>query len=94
MGVLCCVIFNLLYKLSDYSVVGTAFGPSLTVGLLAIGPDVSQMLFLPGHQHRSTEVSAQVAAIMDLALCGHYGGSSDSGLAPPPCLSAHKIHSC
>ena len=70
------------------------FQPHLNHGHASSWPCVSQMLISPGHQHRSAEVSAQVAVIMDLALCGHYGGSSDSGLAQPPCLSAHKVYSC
>lgn len=84
-GVFCYVIFNLLCKLSDYSVVGTAFGPSLTVGLLAIGPDVSQMLFLPGHQHRSTEVRFKSCSNMNMdllwALCGQLRLWPDTTLA-------------
>ena len=59
MGVLCGVTFHPLCKLSDYTVVGTALGPTLTVGMLAIGPGVSQMLFSPGLQHGSTEVRSQ-----------------------------------
>lgn len=91
-GVFFCVIFNLLYKLSDYSVVGTAFGPSLTVGLLAIGPDVSQMLFLPSHQHRSTEVRFKSCSNMNLdllwALCGQLRLWPDT---TPACMWAQSL---
>ena len=69
------------------------FQPRPNHGYASSWPCVSQMLFSPGHQHRSTEVSCQVAVIMDLALCGHDGGSSDSGLAQVPCVSAHKLYS-
>ena len=48
MGVLCCVTFHPLCEFSDYTVVGTALGPFLTVGIPAIGPGVSQTLFSPG----------------------------------------------
>ena len=54
LGVLCCVTFHPLCELSDYTVVGTALGHTLTVGMPAVGPAVSQLLFSPGHQHRST----------------------------------------
>ena len=56
MGVLCCVTFHPLCELSDYTAVGTALSPTLTMGMPAIGPGVSQALFSPGHQHRSIEV--------------------------------------
>ena len=59
MGVLCCVTFHPLCELSDYTAVGTAYGPTLTMGMLAIGPGVSQTYFSPGHQCRSTEVRSQ-----------------------------------
>ena len=56
---LCCVTFHPLLELTNSPLVGTAFSPTLTVGTPAIGPRVSQALFSPGHQHRSTEVSSQ-----------------------------------
>ena len=59
MGLLCCFTFHPLCKLSDYTVVGTALGPTLTVGILAVDPGVSQILFSPGHQCRSIEVRSQ-----------------------------------
>ena len=59
MAVLCCVAFHPFCDLSDYTVVDTALGPALTVGMPAIGPGVSQTLFSPGHQRRSTEVRSQ-----------------------------------
>ena len=58
MGVLCCVTIHPLCKLSDYTVVGTALGPTLTMSMLAVGPGVSQT-FSPGHQNRSTEFRSQ-----------------------------------
>ena len=45
-----------LCELSDYTVVSIALDPTLTMDMPAIGPGVSQVLFLPGHHHRSTEV--------------------------------------
>ena len=45
MGVLCCVTFHPLCELSDYTVVGTALSRTLTVGMPATGPGVSQVLF-------------------------------------------------
>ena len=59
MSMLCCVTFHLLCELTSYSVIGTALSPILTVGMLVVGPGVSQALFLPGHQHRYTEVMSQ-----------------------------------
>ena len=59
MNVFCCVSFHWLFGLTMYTVVGTALGPSLTVGMPEIGPDDSQVLFSPGHQCRSTEARSQ-----------------------------------
>ena len=56
---LCCVTFHPLCRLTNYTIVGTALGPSLTVSMPAIGPGVSQALFSPSHQHRSTEARSQ-----------------------------------
>ena len=53
-----CVTFHLLYELSDYAV-GTALSPTLTMGMPATGPGISQALVSPGHQCRSTEVRSQ-----------------------------------
>lgn len=55
----CCVTFHPLCKLSDYADVGTALGPTVTVGMLAGGPSVSQMLLLPVTRVRSTEVKSR-----------------------------------
>ena len=55
----CALFFHPFCELSDYIVVGTALSLTLTVVMLAIVPDVSQTLFSPGHQHRSTEVRSQ-----------------------------------
>lgn len=49
----CFVIFHPLCKLTSYSVVGTAFSPTLTMS--AISPCISQPWFSLGHPHRSTE---------------------------------------
>ena len=38
MGVLCFVTFHPLYELSDYTVVVTALGPTVTMCMLAIAP--------------------------------------------------------
>ena len=56
MGALCCVTLHLLFELLDHTVLGTSLSPTLTMGMPAIDPDVSQALFLAGYQHRSTEV--------------------------------------
>ena len=58
-SVLCCVPFLSLCGLTKYTVAGTAFGPTLTVCMLAIDPVDSQVLFAPGHQCRYTEVRSQ-----------------------------------
>ena len=47
MNVLCCVPFRPLCRLTKYTVVGTALGPTLTVGMLAVGPGNSQVFFFP-----------------------------------------------
>ena len=59
MHVLCCVTFLLLCKLSDYADVGTALGSTVTVGMLVVGPSVSQNVAFTSHQSRSTEVKSQ-----------------------------------
>ena len=59
MDVLCCVTFHPLCELSDYTVVCAALSPTLTVDIPAIGHGVSQALFSPDHQCRSTEVMSQ-----------------------------------
>lgn len=41
------------------TVVGTALDPTLTMGIPAVGPDISQAWFSPGHQHKFTEVRSQ-----------------------------------
>ena len=46
-------------KKTNCTVVGTSLSSTLTVGMLAIGPGVSQALFSPGHQHRSTKVRSK-----------------------------------
>ena len=53
MNVLCCVTLPPLRGLTKYAVVGT--GPTLTVGVPAVGPGDSQALFSPGHQRTCTE---------------------------------------
>ena len=45
-----------LCELSDYTDVGPALSPTLTVGVMATGPGVSLMLLSPCHQSRSTEI--------------------------------------
>ena len=59
MSVLCFVTFHPLCRLTKYTVVGIALGPTSFVGVLAIGPGASQALFSPGHQDRSTEVRSK-----------------------------------
>ena len=46
-------------EVSDCTAVGTALCPTLTMSMLATGPGISQTLFSPGHQCRSTEVRSQ-----------------------------------
>ena len=43
---------------SHVTLAGTDLGPTSTMGMTAHGPGVSQMLFSPGHQHRSPELRA------------------------------------
>ena len=87
MGVLCCVTFHPLCELSDYTVVGTALGHTLTMGMLAVGPGVSQTLFSPGHQHRSTEVRSQD--------CSNYGSGLTVGtMGASQTLAWSNTHTC
>ena len=51
MGVLCCVTFHLLCKLSDYTL-GTSFSPALTMGMPAVGLVSLRCCF---HQATSTD---------------------------------------
>ena len=59
MNVLCCVPFHPLCGLTKYTVVDKALSPTLSVGMLAVGPGDSQALFSPSHQCISTEVRSQ-----------------------------------
>ena len=45
MGELCCVPFHPLCEISDYTVVGIALDPTLTMAMPAIGPGVSDVVF-------------------------------------------------
>ena len=54
-GHLSCVVWALMWPC-----VGIDLGPTWTMGTMALDPDVSQMLFSPGHQHRSIAVMSQV----------------------------------
>ena len=76
---------------SRVTLVSTALGPTSTMDILAHGPGVSQMLFSPGHQHRSLKSGPRIAFIMELDLLWCCGGSSDSGLAPTPSVGAHSL---
>ena len=71
MGVLCCVTFHPFCELSDYTDVGMALNPTLTLHMPAVGPGVSQTLFSPGRQCRSTEVRSQD--------CSNHGSGSFMG---------------
>ena len=78
MSVLWCDIFYPLCELSEYTVVGTARSPTLTVSMPASGPGVFQELS-PGHQHRSTEVRPQDCNKSCIwTQVGHSGDSLDS----------------
>ena len=57
MNVLCSL--HMLRELTKWTVVGTALSLALTVGMPAIGPGDSQVLFSPSHWCRSTEVRSQ-----------------------------------
>lgn len=59
MSVPFCVTFYLLCRFTEFNVVSAALGCTLTIGMSVVGPSVSQALFSPGHQHRSTEVRLQ-----------------------------------
>ena len=64
---------------SRVTLVGTALGPTLTMGMMGHGPGVSQMLFSPGHQHRSTVVSCpRCTFIVELDPLQCYGGNLDA----------------
>ena len=46
------------------STVGTALGPTSTMGMPAVNPGVSQVLFSQGLQHRSKKSGPRTAVIM------------------------------
>ena len=58
-NVLCYVPFHPLCGLTKYTVVGTALGPALSVGMQAIGLVDSPALFSPSHCCRCTELMSQ-----------------------------------
>ena len=47
---------SLIVQALVFTVAGTVLGPTVTVGMPAIGPGISQTLFSPGHQRRFPEV--------------------------------------
>ena len=47
MSVLCCAPFHPLCELTKYPIIGTALSPTLTMGMLTIGPGDSEVLFSP-----------------------------------------------
>ena len=49
--------------ITDYTVLGMALGTTLTIHMSVIGPGISQVLFSPGHQCRSTEARTQDCSI-------------------------------
>ena len=66
MGVLCCVTFHPLCKLSDYTVVDTDIGPTLTMGMPAIGPGVLRHYFHQAISIDPLKSGPRIAVIMDL----------------------------
>ena len=64
--ILCCVPFQPLCRLTNYTVAGTALSPTFSVGMLVTGLGIFQALLPPGHQCRSTAVRPQDWVIMDL----------------------------
>ena len=65
---------------------GTVVGPTLTMNMLTIGPGNSQVVAV-------TRPLAQIHGGQVPDLCQSCGGSSDSGLAQPSHVHAHKVHS-
>ena len=76
------------------TLVGTALGPTLTMGMMAHGPGGSQMFFLQGHQHRFSEVRSWDCLGCAAESAVVLRGTSGSVLAQPPCVEAHKVYSC
>ena len=63
--------------------VGTAVVPTLTMGMMAHGPGVSQLLFSQGHQHRFSEVRSWDCIEHEAGPAVVLRGSSGSILARP-----------
>ena len=65
--------------------VGTVLGPTLTEGMMARGPVVSQMLFSQGHQRRFSEVRSwdciQRGAGATVVLWGSSGSAEQTAFA-------------
>ena len=69
-----CVVRALMWPC-----VGIDLGPTWTMGMMALDRGVSQMLFSPGHQHRSTVVSCpRCTFIVELDPLQCYGGNLDA----------------
>lgn len=69
-------------------IVGNSLGPTLTMGMLVIGPGVCQV-FSPGH-HRATEIRCWDCSNHGSETLWVLWGSWDSGLAKHPYIWAHK----
>ena len=63
--------------------------------MLAIGPDVSQMLLSPGHQHSSIEVRSQDFNNPGyVSTVGVMGASQIVAWPKSFCVCAHKVDRC
>ena len=69
-------------------------GPHQTMGIMAHGPGVSQLLFSQGHHHRFSEVRSWDCIQHGAGPTVVLWGSSGSVLAQPLCVGAHKVYSC
>ena len=68
-------------------------GPHQTMGIMAHGSGVSQLLFSQGQQHRFNEVRSWDCIQLGAGPAVVLQSSSGSVLAHPPCIGAHKVYS-
>ena len=88
MCVLCGVTFYLWCELSDYTVVGIALCPTLTVDMPVTDPVVSQMLFSPSPCVDPLKSGPRIAVIMDLDLLWVLWGQLTLWPVPTPTFTS------
>lgn len=93
MHVPCCVPFHPLCELTEYPVVGTALGPTLTVGMLTVGPVTLRSCFHQATDAHSLRSGPRTVVIVYLSLLWGLWRQPTLWPGPTPAVYAHKVYS-